>query len=513
MRYFSKKKTSDEPKIPLKQKMGKALKSRAAKRGTLALVLTLVFVALIVLLNVVMIMLAERYPALNLDLTANQIYELQAPTIEYIKGVGDDVTVNVLAEEDLFKNATDPMYSQCWRLLKQFNQYNEKIKIKYISLTENPTFQTNYPNINWDSTNTPAAIVESGEDYTAIGFADFFTIEQDSYTGSTSITGSNVEQSVTKAILNVTDKNKVKVAFAVGLGGSTDMEAYYSQGIRNLLADSGYEIEDVTLGTSQALPEGCKLVIICLPAVDITLEAKEQLSTYLENNGNYGTSLLYIPAPEPLELPNLESLTESWGMKPTEGYIYELDETKSNPLTFFRFAADYGTLFKDTLKNSGVAVDVYQAMPIEITDETLAQPLLTSSERSGVIPFTAEDTESFDYEGNVAGSPLNVAVAGIKQNENGVKSHLITWGSYYSVSQSAFEDASNNNKEYFLNMCNTLTGKGDTVTVDITSKSSAIEYITVDAASGNAVRLIFMWIIPLAVLAIALVVYFVRRHK
>ena len=53
------------------------LKSRKAKRGALSILLTVLFIAAIVLVNIITNVLTDRFPALSMDLTGNSVYQLQ----------------------------------------------------------------------------------------------------------------------------------------------------------------------------------------------------------------------------------------------------------------------------------------------------------------------------------------------------------------------------------------------------------------------------------------------------
>ena len=64
--------------------------------GALALVL-------VMLLNIAAGAIAERYP-LTFDLTSDGLFGLSDETISYIKDLDDQVTIQVLATEDVFEN-------------------------------------------------------------------------------------------------------------------------------------------------------------------------------------------------------------------------------------------------------------------------------------------------------------------------------------------------------------------------------------------------------------------------
>ena len=80
-----------------KEKSVRALnRSRRLRHGTMATVLSVCFVAAVVLVNVIVSILVERYP-LTVDLTSNKVFELSQESIDYVSGLDKDINVYVLA--------------------------------------------------------------------------------------------------------------------------------------------------------------------------------------------------------------------------------------------------------------------------------------------------------------------------------------------------------------------------------------------------------------------------------
>ena len=84
----------------------------------MATVFTCVFVALLVLVNVVTTMLFDRYP-ITIDLTSNKIYSVSNDTEDYVKKVNVDVQVTIFADENTYTNYSS-YNKQAVELLKLF---------------------------------------------------------------------------------------------------------------------------------------------------------------------------------------------------------------------------------------------------------------------------------------------------------------------------------------------------------------------------------------------------------
>ena len=72
---------------------------------------------------------------------------------------------------------------------------------------------------------------------------------------------------------------------------------------------------------------------------------------------------------------------------------------------------------------------------------------------------------------------------------------------------------SNNNAAFFMNVVNSAVGNSD-VGITIESKSLQSEELGVtDIATGNVILVVFVFVIPLAILIIGLVKWLRRRNK
>ena len=95
---------ADEKQEKPKKKRSNPFKSKKFRHGSLSVVFTVMFIAGVVLINVVLGLVLERF-SVEADLTAGSIFTLGAETEDYIRSVNDDVTFYVTTEKDTLKNA------------------------------------------------------------------------------------------------------------------------------------------------------------------------------------------------------------------------------------------------------------------------------------------------------------------------------------------------------------------------------------------------------------------------
>lgn len=483
-------------------KIKKFFTSRGTKRGFVSVLMTLLFIAAVVVLNVISNLLVDKFPALSADLTSNQLFEMQQDTIDYIKDIDSEVTIYVLATESNFVSNGD-YFLQANNLLKQFSTNNEKIKLKYIDLVSNPTFTSKYTDVDW-TTSDNMVLVESGDNYRVIPSSELFTLGVDYSSYSQYIESSNVEQSVTTAILNVTNKEKVKYALITSMGDEDPSS------LTKLLDDNAYEQVETTLTTMDIDPE-CSFAVLFAPQIDLDAEGVEKLTKFLDNDGKYGKTLIYIPYYDKLETPNINKLLKDWSLELSDGIVFETDANRivqsGNPYIYF---ADYGGAFTEGLKTSNVPVVTPYAREVKILDTEVATAMLTTSDKSGIVPFDAD--ENFSYDSAVTGQPITIAAAAAKSLEDGTTSNLIVLGSQDMFSSNILSLSSFNNSAYVINICNTVSDRDD-IGITIEGKARENPELSLTEAQSSFIGLVFRFILPIGILLIGLVLWLIRRNK
>lgn len=494
------------------------LKSRKAKRGAVATAIVVVFICIIFLLNIITGILVEKFPALQLDLTSNHTYELQPDTVEYLRQVDNDITIYALAKEDSFKNGLSASSGsqyvvQGYKLLKKMAASNDKIHLKFIELSSNPTFTNKYSNINWSSSSQYLILIDAGDDnYTALTLDECFTYDSEtlSYYGTLEFTASTIEQAVVTGILDVTTADKVCIDFITGSGETEDG---YSA-MKNLLKQNAYDVKDVSL-TTGTLREKAEIAVLYGPTVDLSENAANKIQKWIDNDGEYGKTLIYIPVDTQISTPNIDAIISEYGMKISDGIAYCLSSSYyiNSPYTFL---TDYDSdIYTATLKNSDIPTIVGNSRTVEITNQDNAVAMLKVDSSVGVLPFDVssdEITSEKDLEKYMQES-INLACVGSKTNEEDSKSNVAVFGSYYMFTSTFLNTTSFNNGNYIVNFCNTVTDRGDMGITIATAEANIPEIGTITDGTVNAMYAIFIVVVPVIILLIGLTVFIRRRNR
>lgn len=499
------KENTMEKKGKKPSKIKSFLKSRKAKHGTVAILLTVLFIVAAVLLNVVASVLTDKFPALSADLTKSAVYEIRQTTAEYLKDLKKDVTIYVMMDEQTFESY-DEYYVQANKLLRNMEQSSDKVTLRYIDLGAKPTFTTPYKQVDW--TQSHVLLIESGDNYRAIDSVDLFDYNEEYayYYNQYIIEGQHVEQAVVTAILNVTTDEKIGVSVLTGQG-----EEDCSQFVK-LLENNAYEVEEVSL-LSGKISDNSQFVVIFDPSTDIDDDVFNTLTEWLYNDGRYGHTLVYLPNDQKdvKEFENLNALLDEWGMQVEYGYIYETDATfmtnsmDPNLISIFNYN---DTDYSQDLRDPSIPVVLFYGMPVTITDTTKANALLTSSDSAVFLPKDAD--ENWTADGADKGT-LNGAVISTEGGDDS-KSHVIVIGSYDAWSKSALSANSFNNAQYFINLFNKIASR-DEVGITIEGKNlDNAELGTTSTEAATVWGILVRYLIPAAVLIAGIVVWLRRRH-
>lgn len=480
---------------------------RKLKFGTFATAFTVIFIAAIVIVNVIATALVERFP-LEIDLTKEGLFEISDTTKDYVKTLNKDVRITILADESSFAGVND-YYSQANEVIKTYGKLTDRIKVDYVNVVKNPGFVSQYPDLSLQSGNI---LVTCGEKSKVLTAYDLFNT-QTSYTGSASITSSRAEEAVTSAIMNVVSEKSYKVAV---LSGHDETELPV---LTSLLEQNTYEVDSVHLAVSE-IPEDTNIVVICAPLRDYTEDEIRILEKFLDNGTLYGKNLLYIADPTQPSLPNLELFLSDWGVNVESGVVYETNVNNVISMNPYYAIAQYVSSdatqkYTEKFATRSYPAAMPSARPLSVAFEAKGSrsvtTLLQFSAESGVAPVDAE--EGFSFSENVRNEtiPALVLATQLRYDQlDALESHVAVFSSSSFFSTSLLQSTSFSNGDYLVNLLGQMVDKEEGV--EIVPKNIDTTYISFTQGQVYGIAVAFVIVLPLAVLVIGVVVWVRRRH-
>ncbi len=535
-----KKKHNRTPEEEKERALKSVKRRKKFKYGTLAAVITIVFVAIVVAVNLICKMLDNRYNW-NIDLTSKGLYQIDDQTIDYLHQLKDDVKITVLANEAFFlENSNLKILSETLTRFK--TESNGHITVEYVDANKNPEAISVYKQNYSGDLQSGDVVVSKGDLVRVLGMSNSgyrtngptnYLFQQDSsidyqtyqQTTTMSFVG---EQSLVSAIMGVTDLNPVTVGMIDKYAGNQIYDSrdnYCYERIKELLDKNNYQVESVDIASAE-LNENYDILMLCSPANDLTEAQITKLTDYLNNDNKYGRNLIYFGSPfKSKDTKNLDAFLALWGLKYGDAYVSESNEASAQVATIAIgtvggipvVSANAEASVNSGYAGSNLPIIAPLCCPIERLYEQNSgrntYPLLSTSDTAYLYPLD-ESAKELDPAKAEKGS-FDIAVLSDSTFTGGsemLKSQVIAFGSAWILDYMVGGNAGSfDNANYFVNMLNTVTGKEAALT--IAQKSLDQETITITDSQAKAIRNVTVLIIPVVVALIGIVVYVRRRNK
>ena len=464
--------------------------SKKLKYGTMSTVLTVLFIVMVFVVNILVGFLGQKVN-MDIDLTANQLYDISADTKDYVKSMDQKVEITICTPEDQFNQVT-------LKILKKYDQMSDNISFRAVDINLDPSFAQNYQG---ESLSKNSIIVSCGDRYKVLSYTDLYTFSQD----SGQVTSVKAEQKLTSAIMYVTS-DTVSVAYFTE-GHDEYVDSTYQQ----LCKDNNLQVESLNLAT-QEISADAEYLIIFGPQRDFTVEELAKLDEFADAGER--NILIYLDASTP-ELPNLFAYMEEWGISPKTGVV--LDDTYA-----YGQVTNVIASYADSEITSGLSGSVMTVMPgarpMELLFETgnscetfaILNSYDTAYMKGGEL---TEDTLASREDGDIEG-PFLLA-AGSTKSYSGVNTlrstNMLVFGSAVMATNTTLSITSFGNMDVAANALLYKRTAGDQFV--ITPKYFDDTSLTVTAGQARMLTILFIVLVPLALLVIGIVVWIRRKNR
>lgn len=509
--------------------------NRRLRYGSMAVAVTALVVVGVVLLNVLVGALYDRFP-LSLDLTSNDLFSLSQETEDMIAAVDRPVEIVAFFSEE---TARDPntgvteIDTIIRQLYETWNQYELRsdglVTVEYIDLISQRGALTEYT--KYGDVQEWSVLFRSGEGdeerYRLKNINEFYTYEQDYYGNVTSIT-SLAEVTTASGVKAVSNEEDLQVML---MTGHNEDENVISR-LTDLYELNGYTVNQINLASSQEIGEAVTTAIVAAPASDFSDAEITRLRDWLTNDGKLGRNLMVVvnSLATSKDCPNLyEFLDDGYQIEVTDNLVVETDDNRN--LMGYNGQLIYGDLPESPVSSAAAEGGVLSGNPRQIllkagtdTEQTLYNiPLVTFPESSRIVPLGGTDDDqrqadsypitgmgmavNWTYDNSGEESVLvqtNVVVC----NQGMVVDTMATIAGNQTLS---LIDANSGNETVMMDIMNYINGNEDSVTI---SGKSLTANTSLDLSAGvaNVLGIVLTIVLPVGLLIICLVVFLRRRH-
>ena len=478
-------------------KIKRLFKTKGTKHGAYSVGVTAAVVAIVVVLNLIIGQLPEKYR--SIDVSNTKIYEISDTSKTLLKNLDQKITMKVLANEE---EADERIRT----FLSKYSGLSKNISVEWID----PVLHPSVLEENDASENTIIVSCEETGKTTTVAFSDMIVTDMYSYyyTGTASESEFDGEGQLTGAVNYVVNDAGQQVYRTIGHG-----EATLSSTITDLMNKNNYQVEEWNLLMEGSVPEDCELLLINAPTKDLTEEERTAIETYL---GQGGDVMLLLGEKNAAEMPNFAALMKTYGMEPADGYIADPERC---------YQGNYYYLFPQLSLSDEMADGISSEMVLVInahgfTVTDAARDTITTTAFMNSSDHAYAITEEKQTEGAYAlGAVAVETIEDETESESTEKSEttedsetkesrftVISAGSLID-SQITDTFTTLENTTIFMNA---VTANFDGVeNLSIEPKSLSIEYNTVQHIGVFSLLVIFG--IPVLILVVGFVVWFKRR--
>jgi ABC-type uncharacterized transport system involved in gliding motility auxiliary subunit len=459
------------------ERVRQAFTGRQARHGSNALILSLAFLGILVVVNY----LVYQNPVRK-DLTEDKQFTLAPETIDTLDSLDEPVKARAF-----FTQRIDPTWAT--DLLNQYKFYGDGIfDYEFIDPEMDPVAAEN-AKISRDG----MIVVFMGERQEPVSVV--------------------TERELTGALVRLINPEQRKIYFLTGHGEYSPDDTgdqSYSQ-VKQTLVSKNYTVETLNLLISNQVPEDARVIVVAGPQKPVSSTEIDLLSGYLSEGGSMIVMQEPLPVtdfgdtPDPMK----DYLQETWGVSLGEDIV--VDTTSNQP--FAPFAADYGShvitqkLFRTTSQFPSArsaraenAIDGVSQVQLVLT----APQSWAETDLQGLIEGTQEATldEGQDLQG-----PVSLAVAAENFGEG---SRVVILGDSDFASDANFYVWANG--DLIINSIDWAAGQEDLI--NLTPKETTQRMmLPPNPVTLNLILLGTVFILPGLALLAGILVWIQRRRR
>ena len=420
---------------------------------------------------------------LQKDFTQSGSYTLSKSSIELSKNLTEDITINVLANEEKFKQAS-PYFNQVNELLKQYKRYSDKIKVEFIDFETNPNFLKNYENITLVEGDILITSLNKNVPISANSLFNLTFSEE-----SIDILSSKAESTISSAILSIVSPSQKTIGFL------TSNDTYPTDSIKEKLTQNNYL--NVDLDLSQVVPNNVDVLFLFSPKTDLSSEEIKNLTIF--SNTDKKTVIYVADTQQPANMANINSFLNSFGVNIGEGLIVESDTNliyNQNPYMSLLTYENY--TYAGALSENKIYPLIPFSMPLTATENKpeniTVSNLLKFSDTVHIQPNDAS-TDWKPSDATLASGTLGMTLSQ-KTNQSEL-SNLVVIPSASFFDDYIFGDDSIANGNYFISLLNNLTDRTDVIPMTFNSLNSKL--LKLPQSASQAITLFFLIFLPLII--------------
>ena len=475
-------------------KFSSSANGKVFRNGLYSTAILAAAIVLAVLINLLVGAIPKKYT--EFDLSAAKMYTLGDSSRQLMQSLDQDVTVYYLCET----GSEDAIIT---KLLDHYAAESGHFHWEQKDPALYPTFAAQY---GAENASTGSLIVVSGENSEVLNAAELYEYDYSDYytTGAANVTFGG-EKQISSAIYKLTAAAESHAYYTTNHG-----EQALTSSLTEALKAQNIDAQPLDLLTG-TIPEDCDLLIISDPASDFAADGLvdeiAQLQAYLENGGK-----VLLTTSGYTETPDLDAVMAQFGLAREPGLVVEGDTNHYlNGYPALYLLPDYASTEESTALDGvntsrRVLLQMAQGITLTETEHVVSDALLVSSDSAYSKPEGYEMTTTEKADGDIAG-PFTLA-AYARNEDTGAQ---VIWVNCGNMDNEGIYQVIPGNVTFLQGCAASLAGQESAVLID--SKALEAAPLEVPGIAASTLGLLFVIVLPAALLAVGAVVVVLRRRK
>ena len=485
---------------------------RAEKLKLYSIGSVVLLIAIVLLANILFNGILGK--ALTFDLSDYSQNSISQESIDFINSLSPDTHIRIVGLFNRPDNVAGTPYQYIVPLLDDYERKSDgKISVEYVNISEQPSIISQLdPTNSYDlSSRENTYVIQYNGKIKIITPLECYTYDEEiySYYGSYYVTGNNTEFTFTNSMYNLTNDYSFKAYIITGLKESGNAN------ITKILDSMAMDVEELPVSENFVIPEDCDLLILNGPNNDISEKMYIAMTDYLNNGGKLFVAVDYSLENVTVRFDRLNQLLNQMNINIDPVLVSENDPGYQLGGYSIDSTVTAGDGFKDYS-----SISLYHstyARSISTTDNPNTKfktsPVLLTSKKASLLEV--------DDKGNILDSEINsegqyyVAMYSVGNDSDPTKVFVfgtMTFSSDEYISSYGMNDA---NVDFFKACIRELSSTKPVSALNIATKT--VDNFSLDAnksttSLSTVMLVVFMIIIPVVLVAMAVIVYTKRKN-
>lgn len=508
----------------------KKFNKKALKKGSFALVISAVALAIVIVLNILVAQLPES--VLHPDTTKTGLMSIGSETKDILSRLDTDIVITHYVDGSKTSTTETSNTNYISGILQRYAEASSHITVKTVDIVEtnvqDKTVSQNMitvKSLNDDGSERRSKTVTADEIFMCeisgyegqyMSLSEYNQMAQYySYYGQTLPAATNyffAENAVTGAVDYVMQET-LPVVYELSGHGETALGE--DDGFGKLCKDENVELKELALqgGESVAVPEDARAVLINAPQTDISADEAEALKTYVKGGGNVILTT-YVETYGEEKTPNLAGFCKFMGLRAIEEQILEDEDSHYYNYVNWILAGITGNGITSALDNTNYYFYMVMSHAITTADTEGAEnsvetySLLETSDKAFV--YKDENGDGQPDTDDVVRSKYSLAYQSVLKDDTGASKGELIWFASPAVFDANY--ASGTGNSYLFNAILTKTcEKNDRIS--LIGKEMSQSYLTVTPVQQRTFITVCCIAIPLCTILVGIAVWASRRRK